>query len=360
MQRFIYGLAIGLFCWATASAQAPLLVSHLGAEFQWDLQPFTAENAPESHVLTCGSSSVTVPMPATSIPIRDVVPGPGSYTCVIYAQNTGGRQADPDVPFPLFQSGYVPGAPFQLQVLAEPEEQVMGLGIGQTALASSNGTAVTTASVTTASSGSGIVLSIDYYSAGSTFVSVSDSKGNSWVQIGSEIVDTTSTVAMRRYYAANATGGTGHTFTLTVSGSTRISSIAVTEITTTAGSGVTLDQSAQTQDNTSPFASAGITTTVADEFLLSSWTSQGDSGTYTHTAGNSFTKLANETNGSDFFPIGTGYRIVSSTGTYNGSWTTTGGSSAAVVCTDSFYEVVGGGAKKRNLAALLAQRALRV
>ena len=236
----------------------------------------------------------------------------------------------------------------------------MGLGLGQTALASGGGTTVTTASVTTASSGSGIVLSIDYYYAGSTFVSVSDSKGNTWVQIGSEIVSTYSSVAMRRYYAANATGGTGHTFTLTVSGGTLISSIAMTEITTTAGNGVTLDQSAQTQDDTTPYTSAGITTTVADEFLLSSWTAEGDGGTYTQTAGNSFTLLESETAGSDYFPLTTGYRIVSSTGTYNGSWTTTGGSSAAVVCTDSFYEVVGGGAKKRNLAALLAQRALRV
>lgn len=119
-------LGCGVLLWlcsvAGVSAQTPLPVSHLDAQFQWDLQPYTEENAPESHVLTCDGSSVTVTMPATSIPIRDVVPGPGSYTCTIYAQNAGGRQVEPDVPFPLFESGYTPGVPFQLQVLAEPNE----------------------------------------------------------------------------------------------------------------------------------------------------------------------------------------------------------------------------------------------
>lgn len=99
-----------------APAQTQLLVSHLDAQFQWDLQPYTEENAPESHVLTCGGVSVIAPMPATSIPVKDVVPGPGQYTCTLYAQNGGGRQVEPDVPFPIFESGYTPGQPFQLVV----------------------------------------------------------------------------------------------------------------------------------------------------------------------------------------------------------------------------------------------------
>lgn len=120
--RTLYAGLLSLCLIVSASAQTPLLVSHLGAEFHWDLQPFTEENAPDSHVLTCDGSSVTVQMPATSIPIRDVVPGPGSYTCTLYAQNAAGRQVEPDALFPLFQSGYVPRAPFQLAVLAEPTD----------------------------------------------------------------------------------------------------------------------------------------------------------------------------------------------------------------------------------------------
>lgn len=105
---------------AMASAQAPLLVSHLDADFFWDAGVVDAtHSAATEHVLTCGVSVVTVPMPNTSIPVRNVVPGPGIYSCTLYAQNSAGRQADPDVPFPQFQSGYVPGAPFMVQVLPD-------------------------------------------------------------------------------------------------------------------------------------------------------------------------------------------------------------------------------------------------
>lgn len=102
-----------------ASAHAQVLLSHLDAKFLWDVPAFTPENAPDAHVLTCGGSVVTVPMPATSIAVKDVVAAPGTYQCDLYAQNSAGRQAAPNVPFPLFQSGYVPGAPFMVQVLPD-------------------------------------------------------------------------------------------------------------------------------------------------------------------------------------------------------------------------------------------------
>src|SRR5574343_1821742 len=102
-----------------ASAHAQVLVSHLDAKFRWDVPAFTPENAPDAHVLTCGGSVVTVPMQGTRIAVKDVVAAPGTYQCDLYAQNSAGRQAAPNVPFPSFKSGYVPGAPFMVQVLPD-------------------------------------------------------------------------------------------------------------------------------------------------------------------------------------------------------------------------------------------------
>lgn len=121
MHRVLFGLAIICASAMAASAQSPLLVSHLDAQFQWDVGTVDAtHDAPTEHVLTCGAITNIVPMPNTSIAVKDVVPGPGTYTCTLYAQNSAGRQAEPDVPFPQFESGYVPGIPFQLQVLEQP------------------------------------------------------------------------------------------------------------------------------------------------------------------------------------------------------------------------------------------------
>lgn len=116
---------------ASASAQAPLTVSHADAYFQWDVPPYTVteelNDAPESFVITCGALTATVPLPTDQHPVTvvryplvNMLPAPGTYQCDLYAQNSAGRQADPNVPFPLFTSGFVPGSPSQLSVLNEP------------------------------------------------------------------------------------------------------------------------------------------------------------------------------------------------------------------------------------------------
>jgi hypothetical protein len=227
----------------------------------------------------------------------------------------------------------------------------MSLAFGVHTLSSALAATVTTGSLTTASTGSGLVLLVDWDSGG-TFTSVSDSKGNTWVQVGTQQADSTNTVLTRRYYCANAVGGSSHTFTLTTSGAS-LCSIAVIEVTTTNGIGITLDQQIATQDGATPFASGSITTTVNNEILISLFTSQGSSGTYTPTAGNSFTLADAETNGSDFFPMVSGYRLVSSIGSYNASWTTTNAPSTSVVTTDSFYEVSAGRVTKNTRSSTL-------
>src|SRR3990172_4145310 len=88
----------------------------------------------------------------------------------------------------------------------------MALSLGVTAVASTtSGTTVPTPARTT-TPGSTIVLCGDW-NTGDPFVSFTDSKGNTWTQIQTELGASPRT---RMYYAENILGGTNHTFTLTI------------------------------------------------------------------------------------------------------------------------------------------------
>lgn len=210
------------------------------------------------------------------------------------------------------------------------------LNTGAHALASATSSTVTSAAITTQATGSGIEIVVDW-SAANTFVSLLDSKLNDWIQIGSEITTSDTQCTMRRYYCANAIGGSGHTFTLTVSGGT-LCSLAVTEMLTTNGNGVTLDQEGVVNDTASAFDSQSETTTQADEYLLGGFTFSGAGGTCVHTAGNSFTIIDAETDSNNFFPLMTMARIVTATGTYNTTTTVNLGVTAALCSLDTFRE----------------------
>ena len=104
---------------ATIEAQTPLKVPFGSAKLAWDAGvPDATHSAATKHVVTCGTVSVDVLMPTTSIPVKDVVPGPGTYDCTLYAENDFTRQTEPPRPFPQFQAGYGPntGANLRLEV----------------------------------------------------------------------------------------------------------------------------------------------------------------------------------------------------------------------------------------------------
>lgn len=216
----------------------------------------------------------------------------------------------------------------------------MSLSVGVNAIASANAASVTTGAVTTQVSGSGLVLVVNYQ-ASATFTSVTDSKGNTWTQIGSTITDDGTVLTMRRYRCANAVGGSSHTFTLTCTAS-NVCGIAAVEILTTNGAGVVLDQQAVQNDSASPYVSPGVTTAIANEMLIGGFSGQGPAGTYTHTFGNSFTLVNEETDGNQFFPLATCSRIVSATGTYNTTCTVTTTPTHALCSLDTFSEAAGG------------------
>lgn len=96
---------------ATGLAQTVIQVPFDKGKFAWDPNPEDPANGvgPTRWVLiNCGGGDVRVDMPQTSIPINQVVSGPGSYTCTIKAANNYGPSSA--VSFPGFEAGYIPGA----------------------------------------------------------------------------------------------------------------------------------------------------------------------------------------------------------------------------------------------------------
>lgn len=104
-----------------AFAQTVLTVPFDQASFAWTAPAPGPTNSPATkHTIVCGALSVDVPMPATSIPVRNVVPGVGTYTCSLFSSNAFGRQVEPNVPFPAFEAGLIPAAPTGLRLEIVP------------------------------------------------------------------------------------------------------------------------------------------------------------------------------------------------------------------------------------------------
>lgn len=192
----------------------------------------------------------------------------------------------------------------------------MSLTVGQHVSAAGSGTTLTTGAITTTNK-SGLVIGVTYNTA---FTSVSDNKGNTWVQIETEIDHSFGTGLSRCYFCASCVGGAGHTFSVTC-GTSSGSAIYVQEILASQNTGVSKDQSGRAEDLATPFVSPSETTTVADEFLFAFGIGNSNSDPDTWTAGASFTKQENVTDGTSFRTGASGTRIVTATGTYNSSWT---------------------------------------
>lgn len=110
-----------LFCPVSGYTQTSIKVPLDQASFAWTVPPSGTSNSPaDKHTIVCGNVSVDVPMPATSKPVRDVIPGVGTYSCSLYASNSFGRQVEPNVPFPTFEAGLIPSAPTNPRLEAIP------------------------------------------------------------------------------------------------------------------------------------------------------------------------------------------------------------------------------------------------
>jgi len=160
------------------------------------------------------------------------------------------------------------------------------IAIGQTvsAHAAAAVTSKTTGSVTTNASGSGFVIVMH---SGSSTPSVSDSFGNTYVQIGSTQQYNFSNRWGAIFYCAKGTGGAGHTATGSSGGGAVDISVYLIEITTTNGFGVTLDQASQIASST--LHTTAISTTNANEAIIAAFCGASTNAAATHTvSGGSF------------------------------------------------------------------------
>lgn len=200
----------------------------------------------------------------------------------------------------------------------------IAVGVHASKATASGTTAVTTGVTTT--SGSTIVLFAHWGSE--VFSSIADSKGNTWTIIGAEL--NASSHKSRAYYCANVTGGASHTFTLTLStsGAPTIYMCEFTGAATTSP----IDQSGSGNDTSSPYTTTGLTTTQANEALITFAGGNSGSNPATHAESGlgSSTIQENITNGSSFWTGAIATKIVSATGTYTPSWTESGASSMHV------------------------------
>ena len=96
----------------TAEAQTPVTVPYATSNFSWDAP--VGGSTPTEYRLNCGASDVVIPYPTLTKPVRDVVPGAGTYTCTVKAANEAG--ASPASNAVTFTAVAPPNAPSNLQV----------------------------------------------------------------------------------------------------------------------------------------------------------------------------------------------------------------------------------------------------
>lgn len=203
----------------------------------------------------------------------------------------------------------------------------MSLSVGVNNKTLCSGSSSMTSSSLTIASGSGIIIGLIYDNPSPNFSSISDSRSSANITLigAGETTFGTNAGRGRWYYLPTVTSGSGYQVTVNFSGA-MFCTLFVAEVTTTNGSGITIDQNNVGNDATSPFTSPSITTTIANEILWGLTGEDGASGTYNHTAGNSFTLLLEETTGGTNWCSSLQYRVVSSTGSYNTSTTVSPGS----------------------------------
>lgn len=200
--------------------------------------------------------------------------------------------------------------------------------VNQTAAPYTTSGATTTSGIDT-TSGNLLVVGL-VWQDNSTPPTLADSRSNTLAAAGAAVrIDVGFQAHARLYYAENAIGGAGHTFTATkASGFTSIFVAEYSGI-RTSGAFDPLEYSAAGDDTTSPILSGSINTAFAESLLIGL---VGDalSATGTHTANNSFASVA-AINDASFWAGMLAERIVSSTGAYEFSASVTNLTSGAAL-----------------------------
>ena len=235
----------------------------------------------------------------------------------------------------------------------------MAIALGaHTSVAVNSAAAAAQASSAIATTTGSTVVALACYTG--TWVSFTDSQGNTWVQVGTE--QTVGGLLARAFRCDNITGHAAHTFTVTLSAAGNAVSFWVVEATGAATASI--DGETMGADATTPFDSAGLTTTQAAEMLISIIAEDATGNTYTHTCGNSFTAItADEVTDANTVVTGiSSYRIVSATGTYNSSVTISpAGTAGTGIVLVAIKEAAGGGGggSDAGMGGTIGRRPLR-
>ncbi|MDH5738735.1 MAG: hypothetical protein OEY77_00250 [Nitrospira sp.] len=106
-------------CTASGHAQTVIAIPLTTATLTWTIPAADATHgAADSHIVTCGANSVTVPIgmvPNNSVLVSSIVPAPGVYNCTVHAQNVFGSSTTEA--FPGFEAGYPPLSPTNPQII---------------------------------------------------------------------------------------------------------------------------------------------------------------------------------------------------------------------------------------------------
>lgn len=197
----------------------------------------------------------------------------------------------------------------------------MALALVTTAGFGNSSSSTTVASPATAhTSGSLLVVVVNWETAATNLSSMADTAGNTY----SNLTKRTSTnMGSQIWYCANITGNASNIVTATFSSATTGHSIMVHEFSGAAVSSV-FDQENGTSGTGSSLSAGNVTTTQADEVLVAGFVRWNSGGVWTE--GSSYTMGANTSAiNTGYMPSMMEYRIVSATGTYDGNATNTGG-----------------------------------
>jgi len=202
----------------------------------------------------------------------------------------------------------------------------MAQGIGQHAsVTESNASSYTTPSRTTSSSGSNFYVFITAQPSSFAATPITDSKSNTYTQVGTTLTNAGSSLESRVYKCENGTGGASHTWTVSLTSTTYAALMAV-ELT---GMALTssVEQQGRQEDNATPFVTPSVTTTQANQIILAACFEDSSGTTSAETWGGSFTNsdlIEELTNAGTGVASGLVAKAVTSAGSYQGSLTISG------------------------------------
>lgn len=207
---------------------------------------------------------------------------------------------------------------------------------------------VTTASITTTTGNLFVVNGGTYSSTSFAATPVTDNKSNGYTQGPADSTDGGSRCG--QYYKTNGSGGSGHTFTVSLAsaGDCGVTALEFSNEDTSSP----FDQSAgggEITDTTTHTSNTTGTTTQANEILVFGFCT-GDNAGASLTGSSGWTVPTNGYADSGGVDIGGGYQIVSATGTYTASCISATLCRSAMVI-GTYKEATGGGGPTLRLLA---------